>query len=118
MPIKEATRSAVQRQRDAFDLIKRNLSPQMRLTQLDLLLAVYEKEGQIMRELAIETDMTMSGISRAFDSLSKEGRKDVKVDGGQAMLRTETGSDERIKRIYLTGKGKEVLDSYLAILEP
>ena len=118
MPTTESTRSAVTRHREALELIKRNLSPQMRLTQLDLLLAVYEQEGQIMRELAIATGMTMSGISRAFDSLSKEGRKDVKVDGGQAMLRTETGSDERIKRIYLTGKGKDVLDSYFSILEP
>lgn len=117
MPTKEAARSAVRRQREAFELIKRNLSPQMRLTQMDLLLAVYEKEGQIQRELAVECGLTMSGVARAFDSLSKDGRKDVEGDG-QAMLRHEPGKDERIKRIYLTGKGREVLDSYFQILEP
>ena len=117
MPTKDATRPAVERARQATAFLKNNLSPQMRLTQLDLLLAVYEKPGSIMRELAVETGMTMSGISRAFDSLSKEGRKDVEGNG-QAMLRTEDGKDERIKRVYLTGKGQEVISAYLELLEP
>lgn len=116
MPTKEASRSPVVRARAAAEFLKNNLSPQLRISQLDLLLAVYEQEGQIMRELAIETGLTMSGVSRCYDNLSETGRSD---GAGEPMglLRQEPGKDDRIKRICLTQKGKAVVETYLALLQ-
>ena len=94
----------------------RNLNPQFRASQLALLLAVYRQEGQIMRDLAIETGLTMSGLSRCFDNLSSSGRSDKK---GYPMdlLRAERGRDDRVLLIYLTGRGRQLIEAYLSILE-
>ena len=116
MSAKEPSRSPVERARAAAEFLKNNLSPQLRISQLDLLLSIYEQEGQIMSELAIDTGLTMSGVSRCYDNLSATGRSD---GAGEPMglLRNEPGKDDRIKRIYLTGKGKAVVDTYLALLQ-
>lgn len=94
----------------------RTLNPQFRASQLALLLAVYKHEGQIMRDLAIEIGLTMSGLSRCFDNLSGTGRTDKK---GYPMdlLRAERGRDDRVLLIYLTGRGRQLIEAYLSILE-
>lgn len=97
--------------------LARGLAPQFRISQLLVLLAIAEKQGQTFGELAAETDMTVSGISRIFDTLGKSGRKDT-MQEGIALLRVEFDpQDERKKLIFLTQKGTEFVDAFLQILE-
>ena len=94
----------------------RSQHPQLRISQLELLLAVRLKPGQTQTELAAECDLTLSAVSRAIDVLGEKGRKDKlsKAVMGWVETRRST-SDERILQVYLTKKGQNFVTMLEAI---
>ena len=60
----------------------RAVSPQIRASQIDMLLTIAMQPGISQTELAIECDVTLSAVSRAVDVFSSAGRRDGK---GQAL---------------------------------
>ena len=87
----------------------RSLHPQLRVSQLDLLLAVAEKEGQSQTDLAISCGLTLAAVSRAIDALGTSGRRDGKGKR-LGLLRAERDpNDDRFVLVYLSEKGKNTL---------
>ena len=84
--------------------------PQLRASQLELLLAVLLKPGQTQSELAINCSLTLSAVSRAVDVMGVKGRSDHKSQVAMEWLETrENPHDERTKQVYLTKKGTDFL---------
>ena len=96
--------------------VLRQLSPQIRASQVDLLLTVYQHEGINQKELAIECDVTPSTVSRAVDVFSESGRRDGK-GGALAICYTEPcPEDDRLNRIFLTAKGHQIIKLLLDVI--
>lgn len=84
--------------------------PQLRASQLELLLAIQLKPGQTQSELATDCSLTLSAVSRAVDVMGSKGRTDNKGTVAMAWLETRGNPhDDRIKQVYLTQKGSEFL---------
>jgi DNA-binding MarR family transcriptional regulator len=87
----------------------RSLHPQLRVSQLDLLLAVAKKEGQSQTDLAINCGLTLAAVSRAIDALGTSGRRDGK-GARLGLLKAERDpSDDRFVLVFLTDKGRQIL---------
>ena len=94
----------------------RRISPQIRASQIDLLLTIYLQEGINQRELAIECDVSTSTVSKAVDVFSERGRRDGK-GGALGLCYTEScPDDDRLNRIYLTSNGKQTLKLLLDVI--
>lgn len=89
----------------------RTLHPQLRVSQVDLLISVALKEGQSQTDLAMDCDLTIAAISRAVDTLGKSGRRDGKgVTLG--LVRTERApDDDRFLLVFLTQRGRDLMQS-------
>jgi len=87
----------------------RSLHPQLRVSQLDLLLAVAEKEGQSQTDLAINCGLTLAAVSRAIDALGTSGRRDGKGKRLGFLKAERDPNDDRFVLVSLTDKGRQTL---------
>jgi len=87
----------------------RSLHPQLRVSQLDLLLAVAEKEGQSQTDLAINCGLTLAAVSRAIDALGTSGRRDGKGKRLGLLKAERDPNDDRFVLVFLTDKGRQTL---------
>ena len=96
--------------------VLRQLSPQIRASQVDLLLTIYQQPGINQRDLAIECDVTTSTVSRAVDVFSESGRRDGK-GGALGICYTEScPDDDRLNRIFMTTKGQQIIKLLLDVI--
>ena len=96
--------------------VLRQLSPQIRASQIDLLLTIYQQPGINQRDLAIECDVTTSTVSRAVDVFSDSGRRDGK-GGALGICYTEScPDDDRLNRIFMTTKGQQIIKLLLDVI--
>ena len=96
----------------------RSLHPQLRVSQLDLLLAISEKEGQSQTELAINCGLTLAAVSRAIDALGSSGRRDGKGKRLGLLKAERDPNDDRFVLVYLSEKGKGVLQTIANLAYP
>ena len=101
--------------RDGMRILRR-ISPQIRASQIDLLLTIYLQEGINQKELAIECDVSTSTVSKAVDVFSDKGRRDGK-GGALGLCYTENcPDDDRLNQIFLTSNGKQTLTLLLNVI--
>jgi DNA-binding MarR family transcriptional regulator len=96
----------------------RTLHPQLRVSQIDILLSVWEKEGQSQTELAENCDLTVAAISRAVDALGTSGRRDGKGSRLGLIRVQRDPQDDRYLLVFLTDKGRQVLDTLSNLVYP
>jgi hypothetical protein len=96
----------------------RSLHPQLRVSQLDLLLAVAEKEGQSQTDLAQNCCLTLAAVSRAVDALGGTGRRDGKGKKLGLLKAERDINDDRYVLVYLTDKGKATLETCANLVYP
>lgn len=94
----------------------RTASPQLRASQVDLLLTIAMNPGRTQTELAHLCDLTISAVSRAVDVLGASGRRDGR--GGKLGLieAKRNPDDDRIVQIYLTSKGEHFVSLLEALI--
>jgi hypothetical protein len=96
----------------------RTLHPQLRVSQVDILLAVGQKEGQSQTELAENCDLTIAAISRAVDAMGTSGRRDGR-GSRLGLIRVERDpNDDRYLLVFLTDKGRQVLSTLTTLAYP
>lgn len=92
--------------------LARSLHPQLRASQLELLLLVYLKPGMSQSELAMEADLTLSAVSRAVDVLGTTGRRDKKSGAKLDWIETRRNpDDDRILQVFITPKGRNFVQT-------
>ena len=85
----------------------RNVSAQIRASQLDFLITIGLTPGRTQTELAADCDLTLAAVSRAVDVLGKDGRRDG-VSGKLGLVEARRNpSDDRILQVFLTPKGEQ-----------
>lgn len=103
------------RLRDGIRLA-RQAGPQIRASQLDLILSIALRPGQTQTELAAECGLTLAAISRAVDVLGKAGRKDG-VSGKLGLIEARRNKDDdRILQVYLTPAGEQFVSLMEALV--
>ena len=90
----------------------RAVSPQIRASQIDMLLTVSMQPGISQTELAIECDVTLSAVSRAVDVFSSAGRRDGKGQALGLITAERMHGDGRTIVLNLTPKGVQLIDLY------
>jgi DNA-binding MarR family transcriptional regulator len=86
------------------------MSPQIRLTQLRLLLTVAKHQPLSQTALSEHAGLTLAAVSRAVDVLGSAGRRDG-VSGALGLLQVLLDpNDDRLKLVSLTPKGRVLLD--------
>ena len=90
----------------------RAVSPQIRASQIDMLLTIAMNPGINQTELAIECDVTLSAVSRAVDVMSTAGRKDGKGQALGLVAATRPEGDDRTITLQLTPKGTQLIALY------
>ena len=89
--------------------------PQFRFSQMAFLQAIEERPGISHSELAAELGVTVSALSRNVDVFgSQRGNQPRQHNHGLIEIRKEA-SDDRIKSIYLTNKGKNFMKTFREI---
>ena len=96
--------------------VLRQLSPQIRASQIDLLLTIYQQPGINQRDLAIECDVTTSTVSRAVDVFSESGRRDGKGGALGICYAESCPDDDRLNRIFMTTKGQQIIKLLLDVI--
>lgn len=95
----------------------RRQHPQLRVSQLELLLAIQARPGCTQTELATECDLTLSAVSRAVDVLGHKGRRDSFSQVCLGWIETKRNpDDERILQVYLTPKGNDFVSTFEALI--
>jgi DNA-binding MarR family transcriptional regulator len=90
----------------------RTIHPQLRVSQVDILLSIAAKEGQSQTDLAADCELSVAAISRAIDVLGSAGRRDGK-GGKLGLIRVEKDpQDDRFQLVYLTDRGKNVMQLF------
>lgn len=90
----------------------RRTHPQLRASQIELLLQVYLKPGMTQSELASEVDLTLSAVSRAVDVLGKSGRRDGRSKAQMEWIETRRNpDDDRILQVFITQKGRDFVST-------
>ena len=87
----------------------RQASPQIRASQIEVLLSVAIKPDSTQSELANECDLTLAAISRFVDVFGTSSRKGRQ---GKALGLVETRrhpDDDRLLLVSLTNKGQQFL---------
>ena len=88
--------------------LARGMHPQLRVSQLELLLLVYSRPGMTQTEIAEETDLTLSAISRAVDVLGTSGRRDNRSTAKLDWIETRRNpDDDRVLQVFITPKGRD-----------
>ena len=90
----------------------RRTHPQLRASQIELLLQVYLKPGMTQSELAEKVDLTLSAVSRAIDVLGKSGRRDGKSNAQMDWVEARRNpDDDRILQVFITQKGRDFVST-------
>ena len=92
--------------------------PQLRFSQMAFLYAIEDRPGISHSELAAELGVTASALSRNVDVFGSQKSKDLQPrqhNHGFVEVRKDA-SDDRIKTLFLTDKGKNFLNTYRSIL--
>ena len=90
----------------------RRTHPQLRASQIELLLQVYLKPGMTQSELAEKVDLTLSAVSRAIDVLGKSGRRDGRSSAQMDWIETRRNpDDDRILQVFITPKGRDFVST-------
>ena len=100
--------STLERYRDGLRLF-RAISPQIRASQLDLLITIHLCPGINQTDLAIECDLTLSAVSRAVDVFSSSGRRDGKGGALGLLEGKRIQGDDRSISLHLTAKGRQLI---------
>ena len=90
----------------------RAVSPQIRASQIDMLLTIAMQPGISQSELAVECDVTLSAVSRAVDVFSSAGRRDGKGQALGLVTAERAEGDDRTIVLRLTSKGAQLIDLY------
>ena len=90
----------------------RAISPQIRASQIDMLLTIAMQPGISQTDLAIECDVTLSAVSRAVDVFSTAGRRDGKGQALGLVTAERAKGDDRTIVLNLTPKGVQLIDLY------
>jgi DNA-binding MarR family transcriptional regulator len=90
----------------------RAISPQIRASQIDMLLTIALRPGISQSELACECDLTVSAVSRMVDVMSTTGRRDGKGQSLGFVAAERAANDDRTIVLRLTPKGKDVIGLY------
>lgn len=90
----------------------RAISPQIRASQIDMLLTISMQPGISQSELATECDVTLSAISRAVDVMGASGRRDGKGQALGLVTAERAAGDDRTIVLRLTPKGNQLIDLY------
>ena len=93
----------------------RTISPQIRASQIDMLLTIALKPGISQTELAVECDLTLSAVSRAVDVMSATGRRDGIGQALGLVLPVRQEGDDRMICLQLTPKGIQLINLYQEI---
>lgn len=92
--------------------LARSMHPQLRVSQLELLLLVYSRPGMTQTEIAEETDLTLSAISRAVDVLGTSGRRDNRSAAKLDWIETRRNpDDDRVLQVFITPKGRNFVQT-------
>ncbi len=94
----------------------RAISPQIRASQIDMLLTIAMQPGISQTELAIECDVTLSAVSRAVDVMSTAGRRDGKGQALGLVAATRLEGDDRTITLQLTSKGIQLIELYKQVV--
>lgn len=90
----------------------RAISPQMRASQIDMLLTIALNPGISQTELANQCDLTISAVSYAVDVMSTTGRRDGKGQALGLVTATRAKGDDRTNVLHLSPKGKQMIALY------
>jgi len=90
----------------------RAISPQIRASQIDMLLTISMQPGISQSELAIECDVTLSAVSRAVDVMGVTGRRDGRGPALALVTAERAAGDDRTIVLRLTSKGNQLIDLY------
>ncbi len=101
----------------ALRFARARLSPDITAQRLLILVAVYFHEGLSQRELLGHVDSTsITALSRNLADLSS---LTTRKTPGPGLLALKTDPlNLRIKRVYLTSKGKRFMKQWLAVAKP
>ena len=84
--------------------------PQLRLTQLMILLAVAEGPGRTQTEVAEDVGLSISAMSRAVDVLGKSGRRDQASKARLGWIEAVADPiDDRRLMLHLLPEGRQLV---------
>lgn len=84
-------------------LLRKVIGPQVRASQVEMLLIIADTPGLTQAEISDRSGMTRSTVSKAIDVFSSKG-------GSAGLVETRFDpSDQRRNLIYLTEKGQALL---------
>lgn len=94
----------------------RQISPQIRASQIDMLLTIAMQTGISQTELATECDVTLSAVSRMVDVMGAAGRRDGKGQALGLVVATREIGDDRTIVLRLSDKGTLLIDLYRQLI--
>ena len=89
--------------------LMRTINPQIRASQIEMLITVQLSPGISQTDLAVECDLTLSAVSRAVDVFSTSGRRDGRSSALGLLEARKVPDNERLLALYLTPKGQQIL---------
>ena len=90
----------------------RAISPQIRASQIDMLLTIAMQPGISQTELSHQCDMSLPAVSRMVDVMSTAGRRDGKGQALGLVTATRAEGDDRTIVLELTPKGTQLITLY------
>ena len=90
----------------------RAISPQIRASQIDMLLTIAMQPGISQTELSHQCDMSLPAVSRMVDVMSTAGRRDGKGQALGLVTATRAEGDDRTIVLKLTPKGTQLITLY------
>jgi len=92
--------------------IFRAISPQIRASQIDMLLSIAMRPGISQTELSHECNMSLPAVSRMVDVMGTAGRRDGKGQVLGLVTATRAIGDDRTIVLKLTPKGTQLITLY------
>ena len=90
----------------------RTISPQMRASQIDMLLTIALNPDISQTELAVECALSVPAVSRMVDVMGATGRKDGISQTLGLVVARRSVTDDRVMVLNLTSKGKQMIALY------
>jgi DNA-binding MarR family transcriptional regulator len=90
----------------------RAISPQIRASQIDMLLTIALNPGVSQTELSNQCDIGLSAVSRMVDVMSTAGRRDGKGQALGLVIAERAIEDDRTVVLRLSSKGTQLIALY------
>ena len=90
----------------------RAISPQIRASQIDMLLTIAMQPGISQTELSHQCDMSLPAVSRMVDVMGTAGRKDGKGQALGLVIARRSAGDDRTILLELSSKGAQMVALY------